>query len=166
MADLYGTSSQSTGHEPEEISRFLNQLIHTSSSSSFNAKYIDNSLSPRPRPDSNSDSAALFPPDRHRRSADPSSSSGGFNFSYSDSEVATLFDFYSVIFLLLQFFFYFSIFEVYNIRRVLRHRKPHRATRIARNRRLNGAELLRFITCLRRYRVFFSLLGIMLCCVM
>ncbi|KAJ4701729.1 Transcription factor SPATULA like [Melia azedarach] len=66
MADLYGTTPP-TGQEPEEITSFLNQFIHNSSSSS---------------------SSCLFaqPEDRQRfgRSADPSvldSSSGGVNFS-------------------------------------------------------------------------------------
>ncbi|KAH7567444.1 hypothetical protein ACOSP7_010656 [Xanthoceras sorbifolium] len=94
MADLYGTTAPTSGHEPEEISTFLNQLIHNSSSSSssclsFNAKYI-HSLS-SPPPDANSDSGLFSQPeDRHRvaRSADLSvsvfdSSSGGVNFSNS-----------------------------------------------------------------------------------
>lgn len=67
MADLYGTTQPTTGHEPEEISSFLNQFIHNSSSSSSSCFFAQ-------------------PEDRHPfgRSADPSvpdSSSAGLNFS-------------------------------------------------------------------------------------
>ncbi|XP_044475633.1 transcription factor ALC-like [Mangifera indica] len=67
MADLYGTTPPSSGHEPEEITSFLNQLIHNSSASS-------SYLLPKPE-------------DRNRfgRSADPllldSSSPAVVNFS-------------------------------------------------------------------------------------
>lgn len=67
MADLYGTTPPTAGHEPEEISSFLNQFIHNSSSSSSSCFFAQ-------------------PEDRHPfgRSADPSvldSSSAGLNFS-------------------------------------------------------------------------------------
>ncbi|KAK9220140.1 hypothetical protein WN943_008788 [Citrus x changshan-huyou] len=67
MADLYGTTPPTAGHEPEEISSFLNQFIHNSSSSSSSCFFAQ-------------------PGDRHPfgRSADPSvldSSSAGLNFS-------------------------------------------------------------------------------------
>lgn len=64
MADLYGTTPPTTGHEPEEISSFLNQFIHNSSSSSSSCFFAQ--------------------PEAFGRSADPSvldTSSAGLNFS-------------------------------------------------------------------------------------
>lgn len=156
MADLYGTTPPTAGHEPEEISSFLNQFIHNSSSSSSSCFFAQ-------------------PEDRHPfgRSADPSvldSSSAGLNFSNlvvgavdsdtNDSEV--------VLFVLSFFFkkksinilisnqkkntsevyYYYYYFEC---RRVLMHWRCHRTTRFELKRRLNGAGLLKFIICQKRF---------------
>ncbi|KAK3231350.1 hypothetical protein Dsin_003231 [Dipteronia sinensis] len=94
MADLYGTTAPTSGHETGEIAAFIRQLIKdtsvtspsSSSCVSYNAKYIHSLLSPTP--DTNSNSGLLSQSEDRLRTARSGDLSGsdGVNFSSMDSD--------------------------------------------------------------------------------